>query len=718
MRIANYGLWLALLIVSGCAELSKLEFDPTKNVTAKADKIIGSQPSKPPTNENATPEKPKSTPPQPDVLRFTGTGEFIKHVPKTTDTTTSEVTQPGDITLNFEGTDIREVVKVVLSDLLGINYLIDPGVQGSVTMSTGKPLTRDMLLPTLETMLRMNKAALVYRNGTYYVMPAATAIQGEVVPQLGEDSQPLPSGYSIRIVPLRYIGVAEMDKILKPLTPEGSILRLDPVRNLMILAGSSSVLANLLETIETFDVNWIKGLSIGIFRIKNAELETVMKQIETLTAEQENNPLSGMFKVVPIESANSILIVTHQPEYLEQIGGWIERLDKIGVAEEDAPILFVYRVKNGEATELADMLSQLFAEGQTKPGASARVAPGMNAATLNSKGGNKTPRTKTAKNTSADSGVTTGGTEGAKGSSGFQSESGISVVADDTNNSLLIRATPTQYKEIESALAKLDILPLQVLVEATIVEVTLKGELQYGLQWYLQGHKDHFTMGGGWATSATQKPTFPGFNWAITKNDVGTILNALAGDGLVKVLSSPSVMVLDNHTANIKIGTQVAITTTSNTTINSDGTTNNSDLTNNNTYKETGVMLDVTPRVTPGGLVIMEVNQEVSAPDANSDPKKNPNISTRTIDSTVAVQDGQVVVLGGLIQDIQDTSQSGIPGLYKAPVLGWLFGQTTKTANRKELVVILSPKVLRNDEDIGRITAEFKSKLHGLKDGF
>lgn len=715
MRMAMYWLLLVLLVLSGCSNLSQLEWDPTKNIAGKGGKVEAWQPRPLKEDANAAPEESVPKAPKPDVVRFPGTGEFIKPQMESAESAIVDSSQPGDITLNFEGTDIREVVKVILSDLLSINYLIDPGVQGSVTMSTGKPLTRDLLLPTLETMLRMNKAALVYKNGTYYVMPAATAIQGEVVPQLGDDSKPLPSGYNIRIVPLRYIGVSEMEKILKPLAPEGSILRTDPVRNLLILAGSSNILGNLLETIETFDVNWIKGLSIGIFKIKNAELEAVMQQVETLIAEQENNPLSGMFKVMPIESANSLFVITHQPEYLDQIGDWIERLDQIGIDEEDTPFLYIYRVKHGEATDLAEILSQLFSdEGATQKGESARVAPGMTATEVgsrrNSTTKNKT-KTKQATTDSVDSSdaVTTGDS---KGTTAFQSESGLSVVADETNNSLLIRATPAQYREIESALQKLDILPLQVLVEATIVEVSLKGSLEYGLQWYFQHNHGDYTAGLDGDKEDGLQRLIPGFNSTITGGSViKAVLSALAGDGLVKILSSPSVMVLDNHTANIQVGDSVPITTTSTTTEeNTNNTTN---------YKETGVILTVTPRVTPGGLVIMEVEQEVSEPVATAETtNRNPTITKRTIESTVAVKDGQVVVLGGLIKDTQSDSKSGIPGLYKAPVLGWLFGQTKKSATRTELVVILSPKVLRDNEDIGRVTAEFKSRLHGLEKSF
>ena len=376
--------WLfAVLLLSGCADWVR---NADVNATDEQPDLTENVHKKPPVNAEK-PQLPKKIAKKTPVLQIHGNGIFVK-AKTSTPTSNSALPKAGDITLNFENTDIREVVKTVLSDLLGVNYILDPAVQGSVTMETGRPLTRDLLLPTLETMLRMNKAALVYKDGMYYVMPIAAAIQGTLTPQLGDTAQPLPGGYSVRIVPLKYIGATEMAKILKPLAPDGSVIRIDPVRNLLVLAGSSQVLTNLLDTIDTFDVNWIKGLSVGLFKIQHSSVKDVMKQIGDITSGKEDNPLAGMFRVVPIEAANSLLVVTHQQEYLDQIGAWIARFDQAG--EEDngnEPMLYVYRVKHGEASNLADMLGQLFSDGKSQAGnTSARVAPGMHPGTIGTSG--------------------------------------------------------------------------------------------------------------------------------------------------------------------------------------------------------------------------------------------------------------------------------------------------------------------------------------------
>lgn len=660
----------------------------------------------------------KATPPK--DLRIHGTGVFVKPG----SASVGVVPAAGDITLNFEAEDLRGVIKTILSDLLGVNYIIDPAVQGSVTMETGRPLTKELLLPTLETLLRMNKAALLYKDGVYHVVPMASALQGEVTPQLGDTGQALPRGYSVRIVPLQYVGVTEMAKILKPFAPEGSIVRVDPVRNLLVLAGANTVLASLLETINTFDVNWIKGLSVGLFKLQHGKLETVMKQIESITSGQEDNPLAGMFKVVPIEAVNGLLVVTHQAEYLEQIGTWIERLDNIGVGDDSAePILFVYRVKNGDASSLAQMLGQLFSDGKgaQQGSAPARVAPGMKATsigttntTLSNTTGGTTNSTGTATATNTQ---TTSGNEQVS----YHLESGVSIVADPVNNSILLRATPAQYRQIEVVLEKLDILPLQVLIEATIVEISLSDSLQYGLQWYFTGNKDNYTTRFGLTDNLDIGAKFPNFNWGLIKDasDVRAVLSTFAVDGLVKILSSPSVMVLDNHTAIISVGDKVPTLGSVTNTGTTGTTTSTSLIVGDVNYQDTGITLGVKPKITPGGLVIMEVEQVVSTPAVSTSSTINsPTINNRKINSTVAIKDGQVAVLGGLIRDEKKESQDGLPGLYKHPFWKFLFGRSTQSSSRTELLVILTPKIMREDTDLTRITEEFRSRLQGLKGKF
>ena len=642
-----------------------------------------------------------------------GTGTFVRQI-----TPPSVDTSPGDVTLNFDGTDIREVVKVILGDLLQVNYVLHPAVQGVTSLQTGRPLRRDHLIPTLETLLRMNNAAIVYKDGTYEVVPLTNAVQGRVVPQLGESSRALPEGYSVQVVPLQYIGADEMSSILQSLAPEGSIIRVDTLRNLVVIAGTSPEMGNLLDTIRVFDVDWMSGLSVGFFVLEYAKANDVVNQLQGLLADEGGNPFKGLFRFVPVESANALLVVSPQASYLEQARNWIERLDMAESAGDAAERLFVYRVRHGDAENLADTLSQLFGgeEARRTPSVGG-VAPGLDRSSVGSFG-----------DTGADGeGMGDGRGVGGQSSQPLRStsreielSSTVSIVADATNNSLLVRASPRDYKKILDALKQLDIVPLQVLVEATIVEITLTGDLKYGVQWNFFGlatkdQRSQFTLGSGDSLDTSVGLSFPGFNWAVISrpDTIRATLSALASDNLVNVLSSPSVMVRDNQTAKIQVGKEVPVATAQ-----QQGLTTTDRVLNTIEYRSTGVMLSVKPRVTPGGLVQMEIEQEVSTVDDTATATSrldSPTFSTRNITSSVAVRSNQAVVLGGLIQNERGEGNQGVPGFYNLPFAGPLFGQRSKRALRTELVVVLTPKVISSDQDIETVTNDFRSKVRGLQ---
>lgn len=641
-----------------------------------------------------------------------GTGTFVRKVtPPSVDTT------PGDVTLNFDGTDIREVVKVILGDLLKVNYVLHPSVQGVTSLQTGRPLRREHLIPTLETLLRMNNAAIVFRDGTYEVVPVANAMQGKVVPQLGESTRALPQGYTIQVVPLRYIGAEEMSSILQPLAPEGSVIRVDNLRNLVVIAGTSPEMGNLLDTIRVFDVDWMSGLSVGFFVLEFAKANEVVTQLQSLLSdESENNPLKGLFRFVPIESANALLVVSPQESYIQQARNWIERLDMAEASGDAAERLFVYRVKHGDAEALADILSELFggADSSDRNRSTGRVAPGLERSSIGSR---KKPDSNDSNDSDSDSRQSNKPLTAS--SREIEMSSSVSIVADAVNNSLLVRSNPRDFKKILDALKQLDIVPLQVLVEATIVEITLTGNLRYGVQWNFFGlatkdQRSNISLDGTQdnATTSGITTTFPGFNWAVISrpSTIRATLSALAGENLVNVLSSPSVMVMDNQTAKIQVGEEVPVATSQ-----QQSTSTTDRVINTIEYRDVGVMLSVKPRVTPGGLVQMEIEQEVStvAPTKSSS-LDSPTFQTRNITSSVAVRSNQAVVLGGLIQDQRTDGKQGVPGLYSLPFAGALFGERSKEANRRELVVVLIPKVISSDQDIDAVTEDFRTKVRGL----
>ncbi|MCG8037669.1 MAG: type II secretion system secretin GspD [Candidatus Thiodiazotropha taylori] len=710
---------LLLVFITGCANFnSRSESEGQSSATSKVPPghLIPGRTSEEvdrgvvaPGREEASEAKSKTEKPE----LFYGTGKFVKQG-RSGGRRGARESATGDITLNFEKADLREVVQTVLGQLLDENYILDPAVKGTVTIQTGKSLPKADLLPTLETLLRMNGAAMVLVDGIYRILPLSKAIQGQQVPRLADGSAPIPAGYALQVVPVKYIGVREMAQILQPLAPVNSVIRVDATRNLLVLGGTGGELASMLETIQLFDVDWMEGLSVGFFPLKYAKVSTVTKELQAIVGSMDSNPLEGMFRVVPVDEAGGILVVTPQKRYLDRVAEWIPRLDRVDSQESGTgQKLYVYRVQNGEAVELADMLQQLFsASGATqKKSKSAEVAPGKTKKTLSS----STDSESKSLSTTSVARMTF------FGAGGSEAKSEIRVVADDKHNSLVITATPSQYANMLDALEKLDVRQLQVMVEATIIEVALQDEFKYGLQWAFNSDVGSNYIGEGVlssTTSAVLGNTLPGFNFSVLRSasDVRAVFNALAEDSLIRVLSSPSVMVLDNETASIQVGDEVPIVDQQRQST----TDSDSPIINSISYRETGVMLEVTPRVNPGGLVTLDVTQEVSdvSDVVASSTSGSPTISTRKITSTVAVKNGEVLVLGGLITDRDNEGTSGLPFLSKLPLIGWLFGQESTFSKRTELVVVLVPTVVFNSDDNRQVVESFRAKLQGLKGSF
>ena len=711
--------WLSLLLLlAGCSSLEELpgfgqpERKPLPPVPVN--EVSGAVSVSPGTElsrsiEEAI-EQPTDATPQIKGWQVPGTGEFIDGKRLAAGAAARQPTfdDAKDITLNFENTDIREVVKVILGDMLHLSYILDPAVRGGVTMQTAAPISRRDLLPTLETLLRMNNATLVRVDGQYQVVPVVKANRGLLTPRLADQSEPLPTGHSLLIRPLKNVSAEEMAEILKPLVRDNSILRVDPRRNLLVLAGTARDLDQILTIIDTFDVNWLKGLSVGFFPLQNSSLEQVQKDLDVVLGGEAGKALGGLVRITPIPSANGFLVVSPQREYLVQVGKWIRQFDRLSQASEEQRI-FIYRVRNGKAEDLAKLLNELFSKKTKTKTAKGAVAPGRKPVNLATDTNNPEGRAAKVQVKTVESSL-----------EGTSMVGDVRVVADVEHNTLLILASARDYRKMLDTLEKLDIIPLQVHIEATIVEVLLKGKLKYGISWFFKGGAGGYDSVGGVGGSTTGidltggiKSLASGFNWSLIDSTgaIRAVLNAFANDSLVNVLSAPSVMVLDNQEATIQVGDEVP------TLSQRQGTEGGAVIESVN-YRNTGIILKVKPRVNPGGLVTMEVSQEVSAVAETEVATNQPTIQTRKISSTVAVQSGQTVVLGGLIRDKRTNAQGGVPGLYKVPVLGALFGETEKNNERVELVVVLTPRVITSAEDALHITRDFRTRMQGLKEEF
>ncbi|GAB4090695.1 hypothetical protein GCM10028785_33640 [Hydrogenophaga soli] len=668
--------------------------------------------------------------------------------------------QGNPISFNFEDAPIAQFAAIVLKDVLRVDHVLHQPLAGSVTLSTSGEVPADQAMLLLESALQANGLMMVRdTRGTYHV-GKPDVLKG-VVPALRQATpgKPLPPGTGAIIIRLQYIGAAEMASILKPMMAADSLIRVDTARNLLVLSGTRNQAEGWLEVVSTFDVNLLKGMSVGVFPLKNvttAEVDTALRLLSgggaaaartpatapavalgaagaaasaantpAAASASDTIPFFGSIRIMPIERINSVIVVTPRAAYLEEARAWIDKLDQPGNGSSE-PQLFIYPVQNGSAKHLASVVGGLFGSGQANAQVGTTgVAPGLQTAVGTTSVGGLTAPGGLSFGAGATAGVGMGANQvGAQrlGASAAQAAptavtlggqgSGVRLMADELNNAVLFYGTKADFSKVESVLKRLDVSPVQVLIEASIIEVTLTDDLSYGLQWLfnggapgsLNGRGAVSTVAGG-ALGAAKA----GLSYTLTNSagNVRGVLNALAEKSLVKVISSPSLMVLDNHTATISVGNQQPVKTA--TTVVTGGTVSESI-----TYKDTGVSLTVKPSVTAGNMVTMDMNQSVTDVGSVDSATGQRAFLQRQINSKVAVRSGDSVVLGGLIRDNATSGSSGIPGLAAIPLIGGLFGTQAKSGGRTELLVVLMPRVVRVDQDVQAISAELRDRMKGL----
>lgn len=674
----------------------------------------------------------------PRELTRVGSGSFINE-------SAARQTSPGpgptgEVSFNFEGESLHAVVKAILGDFLQQNYVIAPGVQGNVTFSTAKPLRADQALSILEMLLRWNNVTMIWQDGRYTILPVQQALPGNLTPRTGALQN--MRGYEVRAVPLQFISAVEMEKLLKPYAKPEAVVNVDAARNMLVLAGSRAELENYLHTVAVFDVDWLEGMSVGVFNLTQTEAAKTVTELEKLFGDGSNTPMAGMFRFLPLEGINAVLVITPQPRYLSRIEEWIERFDLGG--SQAGQRLYVYEVKNVKAMDLASTLSDVIgAPAPTSRSSSGgSVAPGLESVSIRSVGSDGSVTAPQQRNTQTQqrnqrqdrrnrgenapflAAVADGApVVDATGGIALGATEEIRVSAVEESNSILVLATSPQWESIRRVIERLDTIPLQVHIEAKILQVTLNDQLKYGVQWFFENG-----IGGeGGPGSELQElartthgmqslgGSIDGANlgWSFLGHNVAALISALDSVSTVHVLSMPSVVTLNNKSASINVGTQIPVNSSFiNTGIGGIGGSSQSYV----QFRDTGITLDVTPRVNPGGLVFMEIDQQDSTPGAAADAVSgNVPVDQRKIKTEVAVQSGQTVLLGGLIKQTDSKSSSGAPGLHRIPIIGGLFGGKSRETSRQELLVMITPVVIRNGDDARRLTDEYSRQFRALE---
>jgi general secretion pathway protein D len=630
----------------------------------------------------------------------------------------------GEFTLNFVDVDVAEVARVVLGEMLRVPYVIDPRVRGPVTLETAQGIPRVALVPTLTAALRAQGAGLVETPAGFEVVPLADARRQASLGGRG-------AGSLVPISP-RFANAADLARALAPFTGEDLAVNADAQRNLLLLSGDRRQVENLLQLVSVLDVDVMAGRSFALYPLRTASAGAVVRDLQGVFAG------AGGVRFLPIQRQNSVLAIANTPTALTRVAQWVRDLDQAGGRDEMQ--VFVYQVEYGRATDLARVLTRLFGgapeQAERMPTAERAVAPGLAASRLvgpvslpgGQPGGGVglgLPDPAGTPQAGSMPRATPGGTEPEAPrteaepdplpgpiQAGMERPQGPRIIADANSNTIVVQGTAADWARVEAALRRLDQVPLQVLIEATIAEVTLNDRLRFGLQFALRSGNFSFNLTPE-ARSGSAPIGVPGFLTLINTGAGSNVaLEALSSVTNVNVISSPQLMVVSNQTAQLQVGDQVPIATQSAVPLDTIGTGR---IVNSIQFRDTGVILRVTPRVNSSGLIGLDVEQEVSdVVPTTSSGIDSPTIRQRRVRSTVSVQSGETVALGGLIRDQRSSSRSGIPGLRDLPVLGPLFGVTDNADGRTELLVLITPRIVRNSEEARSVTAELRGRLRGL----
>jgi len=612
---------------------------------------------------------------------------------------------PGDaIVLNFTNVPIEDAARAILGEILDLNYAIDPQATGVLNFKTSKPILRSKLLGLFQDLLSRQRLVISEQEDVFYI----TTIQNSL-----KSGGQLPPGTksikdtTISPIPLQYVSASQLTTVLSPVVSEYATLQADEARNMLLVKSDVKHLSTIYDLIQIFDVDWMAGLSFAMYPLSQTTPKNMIKNLQDIFKNGKGGVLSDLVEFIPVERLNSVLVVTKNPQYLIKIATWIEQLDR---GEEGSMGLYVYKLTHARSDMVADVLGNIF--GANVPNHSTDKASKIEPS---SDSESTVKDIKKSYNT-----ITTNSTSTKKNPpSNLQKKQktikagNISIYPDVRNNSVVIRASPSDYKMVEVALQKLDIPPLQVMIEATIAQVTLGDDFELGLKWFFgrEASKGRVNLDGSTTTStgdalSSSSGTSSVFSYVLTKSNLGVTLSALQTLTDVKVVSSPHVMVLNNESASLNSGSEVPITKQITTSITTDGTPVSTDI----EYRKLGVNLDVTPHVTSSGMVNLKITQSINSVASASD-STTPTINNQSIDTMVSLKSGDTIALGGLISDTETKGKSGVPYLRDVPLLGNLFSQQRNTKTRQELLILLTPHIIEATEQAELVTNELKYKM-------
>jgi general secretion pathway protein D len=648
------------------------------------------------------------------------------------------------VEMNFDGADVQTVAKTLLGDILQLNFVVDPRVQGNVTLASAGPIPRKDVLPAFESVLRMSNAAIVRSGNLVKIVPIPEAGSGGAI-SVGAGEP----GFGVSLVPLRYTSASTVAKTAESFLSRPGAIRVVQSRNLLLIQGTTAERQAALDVVATFDVEWLQNQSVGVYPLKSTSPETMIGELERIFETSDGGLGQGVIRFQPVSRMNAVMVVTKNPKLLAQTTQWVHRLDR---SDTTGTTLRSFRLKHGNAPQMAKILNDIFVgqrSGGTADAATKQIAPGVDSAqsrldSLDRGSSSGSAAVTTASGSSDNRGANpvaaafesfsdrknndadaSGGASAASGGNvprgTFQN---MRITADAANNSIVVYSNQEDYRVVERAIRDFDRPQLQVSIDATVAEVTLTDGLQYGVQAFLtskdaglgtdKGSVGLLGAGQVAAQTALLQRVAPGLNLLLgSENQPRVILNALSNLTDVKVLSSPSIVALDNQPALLQVGDEIPITTSSAAVLSNAA----APIVNTIQMRNTGVILKVLPHVHSNGSIQLEVDQEISNVVNPDQQTLTPTIAQRRVHSTVSVVSGQTVLLAGLISERNQQTRSGIPGLREIKFLGDLFGNTSNSKSRSEIIIFIKTKLIRNSVDAGAVTEEFRDRLQSMRGG-
>ncbi len=639
----------------------------------------------------------------------------------------TESEKPLHLELAFDNADLYEVLDLTLYEHYGVSYMIDPSIKAQVTFHISGDFTKTQFIDVLNNILQLSNLAVIKGPGNIYKVVQRAASAGVGNEPIQTEKMNGAAGDVTRMIRLRYIGAPMAAASLTPFLSRGAVVIQDNVNNALLMTDTPDNLDKAASILGVMDVPFFEDVSWRVFPVKAVDVDDLAKDLGQVlkSAGLFSRPGAtlGSFEIVPIRTMNALLVVTRWPALLTLVDDWITAMDRAG---NTGTQVWVYFVENGNAADLADIIGQLYGSSArsrsstraTKPTSATSHTTGATSRSASTSSRKSASSTRTRSTAGPEAATLVGGTGDILGD--------VEIIADEANNAIVIRATERDYRIIEKVLKQLDILPRQVLINVVIAEITLSGSIEWGLEWFLNKNigsigsdKGEYTIQGALDNSIKRSINTPlgsstGFYFTIYDpidflRGLGKVLGSDSG---INILSSPNILALDNKGASIEVGKEIP-TVTGTTTDATAGTT----ITNSVQYRKTGIILNVTPHINSSGLVKMELEQEVSDVGEFITELKNYTFLSRRAETSLVVEDGKTIVIGGLMKTNSQNSNAGIPFLKDIPILGYLFSAGSKKAEKTELIILITPNVIKSRAEADRISAEFSEKISHLTQG-